>query len=150
MTRKLQAKAYLVLMSVRSFFVTLIPLTLMHAQVLPLRPLIPRAILFGQPEHTYPQLSPNGLQIAYERNVAGVTEVWVRTLGTNDDHAVTSASSRDIPGDKGNVVGYFWHGDGRHIFYQRELPGTMPARGSTSSTSIPTFPAISLLMTMFP
>ena len=110
-------------MRVRSFLVTLIPLTLLQAQTLPLRPLIPRAILFGQPEHTYPQLSPNGLQIAYERNFAGVTEVWIRTLGTNDDHAVTSSTSRGLPGEKGNLVGYFWHADGRHIFYQREPQG---------------------------
>jgi dipeptidyl aminopeptidase/acylaminoacyl peptidase len=123
MTRKRQAKAYFVLMRIWSFFVTLIPLTLLHAQILPLRPLIPRAILFGQPEHSYPQLSHDGLQIAYERNVAGVTEVWVRTLGTNDDHAVTAVTSRDLPGDKGNVANYFWHADGRHIFYQREPQG---------------------------
>jgi Tol biopolymer transport system component len=110
-------------MRVRSLFVTLIPLTLLQAQTVPLRPLIPRAILFGQAEHTYPQLSPNGLQIAYERKVAGVTEVWVRTLGTNDDHAVTPATSQGLAGEKGNVVGYFWHTDGRHIFYQREPQG---------------------------
>jgi hypothetical protein len=90
-------KLYFVLMRVKSFFVTFIPLICLHAQTLPLRPLIPRAILFGQPEHTYPQLSPNGLQIAYERNVAGVAEVWVRTLGTNDDCAVTSFTSQGFP-----------------------------------------------------
>jgi dipeptidyl aminopeptidase/acylaminoacyl peptidase len=110
-------------MRVRSFLVTLIPLTLLQAQTIPLRPLIPRATLFGQPEHTYPQLSPNGLQIAYQRKFAGVAEVWVRTLGTNDDHAVTPAASQGLAGEKGNVVGYFWHADGRHIFYQREPQG---------------------------
>lgn len=51
-------------------------------------PLIPRAVFFGYPEHTAPNSSPDGRQIAYERPERGHMEVWVRTLGANDDHAV--------------------------------------------------------------
>src|SRR5205085_6374634 len=56
-----------------------------------LPPLIPREVLFGNPERTSPHLSPDGKRAAWlapdKRNVL---QVWVRTIGTHDDNMVTA------------------------------------------------------------
>ena len=41
--------------------------------------LIPREVLFGNPERTSPKISPDGRRIAYLAPVAGVLNVWVWT-----------------------------------------------------------------------
>ncbi len=54
-------------------------------------PLIPREILFGNPERTSPKLSPDGKYLAYiapdEKNVL---QVWVRNTEKEDDRKVTA------------------------------------------------------------
>jgi hypothetical protein len=42
-------------------------------------PLIPREVLFGNPERADPQISPDGSQIGYLAPVDGVLNVWIRT-----------------------------------------------------------------------
>jgi len=54
-----------------------------------LPPLIPREVLFGNPEKASPLLSPDGAKLAYLAPKDGVLNVWVRTLGQTDDRAVT-------------------------------------------------------------
>lgn len=60
-------------------------------------PLIPRDILFGNPQRTSPQLSPDGKYLAYiapdEKNVL---QVWVRTIGKEDDRQITADKKRGI------------------------------------------------------
>ncbi len=60
-------------------------------------PLIPREVLFGNPERTSPEISPDGTLLGYlapdERDVL---QVWVRTLGAEDDRAVTTDPQRGI------------------------------------------------------
>ncbi|NEP87345.1 MAG: S9 family peptidase [Okeania sp. SIO2C2] len=62
-----------------------------------LPPLIPREILFGNPERTSPKLSPDGKYLAYiapdEKNVL---QIWVRTIGKEDDRQVTADKKRGI------------------------------------------------------
>ena len=62
-----------------------------------LPPLIPRDIIFGNPERTNPKLSPDGKYLAYiapdEKNVL---QVWVRTVGQEDDRQVTADKKRGI------------------------------------------------------
>ncbi|MGD1717062.1 S9 family peptidase [Dapis sp. BLCC M172] len=62
-----------------------------------LPPLISRDILFGNPERTNPKLSPDGKYLAYiapdEKNVL---QVWVRTVGKEDDRQVTADKKRGI------------------------------------------------------
>jgi len=43
-------------------------------------PLIPREVLFGNPERTSPEISPDGTQLGYLAPVDGVLNVWIRTL----------------------------------------------------------------------
>ncbi|HEU4587931.1 MAG TPA: S9 family peptidase [Gemmatimonadales bacterium] len=79
-------------------------------------PLIPRRILFGTPERSSPRLSPDGERVAYLAIDAGVLNVWVRTLGRNDDRPVTAERGRPIRR-------FAWRGDSRHILYQQDTDG---------------------------
>jgi len=62
-----------------------------------LPPLIPRETLFGNPDRTRPQLSPDGKYLAYiapdEKNVL---QVWLRTVGEDDDQQLTADQKRGI------------------------------------------------------
>jgi dipeptidyl aminopeptidase/acylaminoacyl peptidase len=78
--------------------------------------LIPRQVLFGNPERATPRLSPDGTQLAYLAPVNGVLNVWVRTLGKTDDRAITNDTHRGIRR-------YFWQFDNRHILYLQDEGG---------------------------
>ncbi len=88
-----------------------------------LRPLIPRSTFFSYPERTAPQLSPDATRIGYLRVHEGHMEIWCRTLGQQDDRAVTMATAQD----PGNVTQFFWHADGRHLVFQRDPLGNRTA-----------------------
>ena len=73
-------------------------------------PLIPRELLFGNPEKANPRISPDGARLAYlAPDPNGVRNFWVRTVGNNDDRVVTSDPKRDISM-------FFWRGDNRTSF----------------------------------
>ena len=82
-----------------------------------LPPLIPRDILFGNPERTNPKLSPDGKYLAYiapdEKNVL---QVWVRTLGEKDDRQVTVDKKRGI-----RI--YFWTYNQEQLIYLQDADG---------------------------
>ena len=79
-------------------------------------PLIPREVLFGNPERADPQISPDGTQLGYLRPVDGVLNVWIRTLGKNDDRVVTEDKHRGIRN-------FLWQYDNQHILYTQDLGG---------------------------
>jgi dipeptidyl aminopeptidase/acylaminoacyl peptidase len=79
-------------------------------------PLIPREVLFGNPERTDPQISPDGTQLGYLAPVNGVLNVWIRTLGKEDDRAVTDDKHRGIRN-------FLWQYDNRHILYGQDVGG---------------------------
>src|SRR5260370_31195463 len=65
-------------------------LSLVTAAAAELPPLIPRAVLFGNPEKASPQISPDGKYLAYVApDAKDVQQVWVRTIGKDDDRALT-------------------------------------------------------------
>lgn len=78
--------------------------------------LIPRQILFGNPEKTMGRLSPDGTMLAYLAPVNDVLNVWVRTIGTDDDRPVTKDDNRGIRR-------YFWAADSKHIMYLQDVGG---------------------------
>ena len=59
-------------------------------------PLIPREVLFGNPERTQPRISPDGKRLAYIAPVDGVLNVWVGSVGGDDFRPVTEDRDRGI------------------------------------------------------
>ncbi|HVE91743.1 MAG TPA: S9 family peptidase [Actinomycetota bacterium] len=78
--------------------------------------LIPREILFGNPEKVSPTISPDGTKLAYLAPKDGVLNVWVKTIGSDDDKVVTDDRDRGIRG-------YFWAKDNRHVMYVQDVGG---------------------------
>ncbi|NEU80109.1 S9 family peptidase [Nostoc sp. UIC 10630] len=87
------------------------------AQAPSLPPLIPREILFGNPEKTSPQLSPDGKYLAYiapdEKNVL---QVWLRTIGQEDDQILTADKKRGI-----RI--FFWTYNADQLIYMQDSDG---------------------------
>ncbi|HYL27663.1 MAG TPA: S9 family peptidase, partial [Candidatus Nitrosotalea sp.] len=81
-----------------------------------LPPLIPRAVLFGNPEKASPEISPNGAMLAYLAPSNGVLSIWVRTIGENDDRVIATDPTRPIR----NVV---WQPDSKHVLYEQDKGG---------------------------
>jgi dipeptidyl aminopeptidase/acylaminoacyl peptidase len=79
--------------------------------------LIPREVLFGNPERANPQISPDGKMLAYlAPDKKNVLQVWVRTVGKEDDRQVTNDAKRGIRQ-------YFWAFDGKHLLYMQDADG---------------------------
>ena len=78
--------------------------------------LIPRRVLFGNPERDDPQISPDGKMIAYKAPFKGIMNVWIKTIGKDDDRVVTKDCNRGIQK-------YFWAGDGKYIMYLQDSDG---------------------------
>jgi dipeptidyl aminopeptidase/acylaminoacyl peptidase len=78
--------------------------------------LIPRSVIFGNPERADPQISPDGKQLGYLAPVNGVLNVWIRTLGKADDRAVTNDTKRGIRN-------FHWQYDNQHILYTQDVGG---------------------------
>jgi dipeptidyl aminopeptidase/acylaminoacyl peptidase len=79
-------------------------------------PLIPRKVLFGNPEKTNPQISPYGTHMAYLAPVNNVLNVWVGTIGSDDYQPTTRDEER-------GVRFYFWAQDNKHIMYIQDVGG---------------------------
>ena len=79
-------------------------------------PLIPRSVLYGNPEKAAPQLAPDGTILAYLAPEEGVLNVWLRTPGQSDDRVLTRDTRRGIRS-------YFWQPDSRHILYIQDQDG---------------------------
>jgi dienelactone hydrolase len=79
-------------------------------------PLIPRSVLFGNPEKADAQLSPDGKMLAYLAPDEGVLNVWVRTLGQHDDRAVTRDRLRGIHD-------FAWQPGSEHVLYMQDAGG---------------------------
>ena len=98
--------------------------------------LIPREILFGNPEREGASVAPDGRRLAFLAPVDGVLNVWVGSLAGDDAAPVTDDRERGIRF-------YFWADDGRHLVYLQDRggdedwhlhalePGAGPARDLT-------------------
>jgi dipeptidyl aminopeptidase/acylaminoacyl peptidase len=81
-----------------------------------LPPLVPLDVLFGNPERTSPNPSPDGRRLAFIAPVDGVLNVWVGDVGTNDYRAVTDDRVRGIRQ-------FLWAQDNRHLLYLQDAAG---------------------------
>lgn len=79
-------------------------------------PLIPREVLFGNPEKTSPQISPDGKRLTYIAPHEGVLNVWLRTIGQEDDRVITQDKKRGIRTQ-------FWAEDSQHMLYLQDTDG---------------------------
>jgi dipeptidyl aminopeptidase/acylaminoacyl peptidase len=78
--------------------------------------IIPKDVLFGNPEKMMARLSPDGTKLAYIAPSNDVLNVWVKTVGESDDRAITSDDNRGI-------FRYFWAQDSEHILYMQDEGG---------------------------
>lgn len=78
--------------------------------------LIPREILFGNPERIGPQLSPCGEFIAYIAPADDVLNLWVMNADGSDERQLTYDTNR-------GVTNYFWAWNGRDILYMQDEAG---------------------------
>src|SRR5437899_94079 len=79
--------------------------------------LIPREVLFGNPERANPQISPDGSQLSWlapDKN--GVLNVWVSAIDRANLHPATNET--DYP-----IHYYRWAADGNHILYLHDNNG---------------------------
>jgi dipeptidyl aminopeptidase/acylaminoacyl peptidase len=84
--------------------------------------LIPRSVLFGNPERTSPQISPNGSELAWIAPRDGVLNLWVAPIG--GDSGVDWAAARPITEDKDRGIRAFrWAWDGKHVLYVQDVGG---------------------------
>ena len=79
--------------------------------------LIPRSVLFGNPERANVQLSPDGKTLSWLAPKDGVLNIWVAPLGKLDQaRAITSDTTRPIRR-------YFWAFTGKHVVYVQDAGG---------------------------
>ena len=78
--------------------------------------LIPKTVLFGNPKKMRARISPDGTRLAYLAPSNDVINVWVKTMGEDDDRAITADDNRGI-------YRYFWAQDGDHILYMQDAGG---------------------------
>jgi dipeptidyl aminopeptidase/acylaminoacyl peptidase len=83
--------------------------------------LIPRRVLFGNPERISPRISPDGTQLAWIAPHEGVLNVWLAPAGAD---GVNWAQARVITDDNDRGIRTFaWAHDGRHVLYLRDTGG---------------------------
>lgn len=79
--------------------------------------LIPRQVLFGNPDKASVQLSPDGKMISFLAPVNGVLNVWV---GSSDEPDAAKPVTNDT--SRGIRI-YFWAYTNRHILYLQDKKG---------------------------
>lgn len=79
--------------------------------------LIPRDVLFGNPERFSPRVSPDGTRLGWIAPDDGVLNVWVAPLGRVDDAAVITDDH-----ERG-IRSFFWAHDNRHLLYVQDRAG---------------------------
>jgi dipeptidyl aminopeptidase/acylaminoacyl peptidase len=80
-------------------------------------PLLPRELLFGNPERAAVTISPDGSKLAWRAPLDGVMNVWVAPAG---DLAAAKPVTRDA--SRGIRV-YFWAFDSQHVLYLQDRGG---------------------------
>jgi len=81
-----------------------------------LPPLIPVEDFFENPERAGAQISPDGARISYLAPESNRLNVWVKTLGRDDDVCVTHDHTRGI-------LQYWWSRDSKWILYLQDNGG---------------------------
>src|SRR5450432_1877558 len=84
--------------------------------------LIPREVLFGNPERVSPQLSPDGTQLAWLAPKDGVLNVWVAPA--SPESGIDWEQARVVTDDADRGIRRFgWAHDNRHLLYLQDTGG---------------------------
>ena len=81
-----------------------------------LPPLFPRALILEDADRTVPRLSPDGKKLAYIAAFNGVSNIWVKTLGRDDDRVLTRNTGQGI-----NL--FKWQPNGEKLLYFQDRAG---------------------------
>ncbi len=89
--------------------------------------LIPRNVLFGNPERISPNISPDGTRMAWIAPREGVLNVWVapiRAAGAPEGSGVDWDAATVVTDDRDRGIrAYTWAKDGRHLLYVQDTGG---------------------------
>jgi dipeptidyl aminopeptidase/acylaminoacyl peptidase len=80
--------------------------------------LIDRELLFGDPEISGAQLSPDGKFLSFIRPYNGTRNIWVKGLNEPFDKARPMTNDQARP-----VRAYFWSRDGKYLLYSQDKGG---------------------------
>jgi len=84
--------------------------------------LIPRHVLFGNPERVSPSISPDGTRLAWIAPHQGVLNVWIAPASAGA--GVDWAAARVVTDDADRGIRMFaWAHDGRHLLYLQDTAG---------------------------
>lgn len=83
-----------------------------------LPPIIDREILFGNPEISGAQLSPDGKWMSFIKPYNEVSNIWIKKFEEpfEDAKPMTASTTRPIPG-------YFWSRDSKYLLYVQDKGG---------------------------
>ena len=79
-------------------------------------PLIPREVLFGNPERVGVQISPDGKWISYLAPYEGVMNIWLQPRDGGEARPLTTFTDRPLPG-------YTWAYNSEQILFSRDNNG---------------------------
>jgi dipeptidyl aminopeptidase/acylaminoacyl peptidase len=86
--------------------------------------LIPREVLFGNPERISPHISPDGTRLAWIAPHEGVLNVWVAPIGAAGGSGVDWDAATVVTDDTDRGIRVFaWARDGRHLLYLQDTGG---------------------------
>jgi dienelactone hydrolase len=84
--------------------------------------LIPRQVLFGNPERLSPRISPDGTRLAWIAPHEGVLNVWIAPASA--EAGVDWAAAKVVTDDTDRGIRVFaWAHDGRHLLYLQDTGG---------------------------
>lgn len=80
-------------------------------------PILDRQLIFGDPEISGAQLSPDGRHVSFIRPHREVRNVWVKRLEE------PFSAARPVTADAQPVTAYFWSQDGKYVLYAQDKGG---------------------------
>ncbi len=86
--------------------------------------LIPREVLFGNPERVNPQISPDATRLAWIAPRDGVLNVWVAPISGTGEGGVDWDAAQVVTDDTDRGIRAFaWPRDARHLLYIQDTGG---------------------------
>ena len=99
-------------------------------------PIIPREVIFGNPDRASVQISPDGAHLSWLAALNGVLNVWVAPR-------TDPSAARSVTQDSGRGIRfYFWAQTSRHILFGQDKNGDENWRIYAADEKSPSWPAL--------